>query len=130
MIQKFFLTKKNDIVKLGHPSDQVLNKVLQLCNVKLKKNETLFCEPCQFGKLHNLPFNLSQSRASSPLDLIHSDVWGPSPVQFILGFKYYIQFLDDSSRFSWIYPLRQKGDVFNTFKQFKALVENQFDKKN
>lgn len=111
--------------KLGHPSERVLNQVLQLCNVILNSNGSLFCEPCQFGKLHNLPFNLSLSRAHCPLALIHTDVWGPSLIQSTSGFKYYIQFLDDYYRHSWIYPLKHKGESLNAFKQFKILVENQ-----
>lgn len=115
--------------KLGHPSNKVLDQVLKACNVKLSCNETMFCEPCQYGKLHNLPFNLSLSRAECPLALIHTDMWGPSPVQSTSGYRYYIQFLDDFSRHTWIYPLKHKGEAPNAFKQFKIMVENQFEKK-
>lgn len=41
-------------------------------------------------------------------------------------FRYYIQFLDDFSRFSWIYPLRQKSDALAAFNHFRAMVQNQF----
>lgn len=75
-ILKSSLEKENWHRKLGYPSNRVLNKVLQLCNLKFKKDEIQFCESCQYGKLHNLLFPLSQSRSSCPLELIHSDVWG------------------------------------------------------
>lgn len=44
------------------------------------------------------------------------------------GFKYYIQFLDDFSRFSWIYPLKGKNEAFFAFVQFKNLVQKQFER--
>lgn len=54
------------------------------------------------------------------------DLLGPAPVQSIDGYKYYVQFLDDHSRFTWIYLLRQKSDTISTFRQFILLIKNQF----
>jgi len=59
-----------------------------------------------------------------PLQLIHTDVWS-SPVMSLNGFRYYVIFIDDFSRFSWLYPLHHKSDVFISFVKFKALVETQ-----
>lgn len=59
-------------VRLGHPSDKVLSQVPRECNVKINANEDFFCEPCQYGKNNALPFKLLNSRASHPLELIHS----------------------------------------------------------
>ncbi|KAL5543220.1 hypothetical protein UlMin_010930 [Ulmus minor] len=116
--------------RLGHPSDRVLSKILKTCNQKIEINETVnFCDACQYGKSHLLPFSKSTSHASIPLELIHTDIWGPSPVISNSGFKYYIHFVDDFSRYTWIYPLKQKSDALSIFLQFKALVENQFDRK-
>lgn len=89
-------------VRLGQLSNRVLNQVVRECNIKTNENDDYFCEPCQFGKNRSLPFKLSISRANSPLELIHTDVWGPLPVQSTSKFKIYIQFLDDFSRYSWI----------------------------
>ena len=41
---------------------------------------------------------------------------------------YYVSFIDDFSRKTWIYFLRKKSEVFGRFKEFKALVENQTEK--
>jgi hypothetical protein len=41
---------------------------------------------------------------------------------------YYVSFIDDFSRKTWIYFLRKKSEVFDRFKEFKALVENQTEK--
>lgn len=116
--------------KLGHPCNRVLSEVLKNCNIKVPAQDNFdFCEACQLGKVHKLPFKNSDSRALEPLDLIHSDVWGPAPINSVSSFKYYVHFIDDYSRFTWIYPLKQKSEVFQAFVQFKNLVENQFNKK-
>ncbi|PNY01489.1 copia-like polyprotein, partial [Trifolium pratense] len=116
--------------KLGHPNNKVLEKVLKDCNVKISPSDQFsFCEACQFGKLHLLPFKSSSSHVQEPLGLIHSDVWGPAPILSPSGFKYYVHFIDDFSRFTWIFPLKQKSDTIHAFIQFKNLAENQFNKK-
>jgi hypothetical protein len=42
---------------------------------------------------------------------------------------YYVSFIDDFSRKTWIYFLRKKSEFFDRFKEFKALVENQTEKR-
>ena len=63
-----------------------------------------------------------------PLELIHSDVWGPA-VASSGGFKYYVSFVDDYSRFCWIYLLKHKSDVEHVFYAFQAHVERLLDTK-
>jgi hypothetical protein len=50
-------------------------------------------------------------------------------VQSISGYKYYVIFVDDWSRFTWIYPLHHKFEVFENFFKFKLLVKNQLSSK-
>jgi histone deacetylase 1/2 len=57
-----------------------------------------------------------------PLELIDSDVWGPA-IASSGGFKYYVSFIDDYSRFCWIYLLKHKSDVERVFYAFQAHVE-------
>ena len=64
-------------------------------------------------------------RASSPLELIHSDLMGPFPHLSINKVRYVITIVDDFSRYTWVYFLRQKSEVFWHLKDFKALAENQ-----
>ena len=61
-------------------------------------------------------------------DYIHSDLWGPSPTISVEGEKYYVLFVDDFSRKVWVYVLKRKYDVFNTFKQFRVMVEKRTGK--
>ena len=77
--------------------------------------------------MHQLPFNKSTSISTMPLELIHSDVWGPAPVTSVNDFKYYLVLDDDFSKFKWVHLFKFKSDVFNIFKYFKATVENQLN---
>ena len=76
-----------------------------------------------------LPFAVSESVSVEPLAKIHCDLWGPSPVMSLQGFKFYVVFVDDHSRFSWFYPLKFKSDFFEVFIRFQKYVENQFNKR-
>lgn len=82
------------------------------------------------GKSHALPFKLSRSHALHPLNLVHTDLWGLSPINCISGHKYYISFLDDYSRYVWLFPLKAKSEADHAFVQFKNFVEKQFDRKS
>jgi histone deacetylase 1/2 len=55
-------------------------------------------------------------------------VWGPAP-DSINKNKYYVSFIDDFSKFTWIYLLKKKSDVFQRFHDFQNHVERLFDKK-
>ena len=54
---------------------------------------------------------------------MHTDVWGPTQVSSLSGSRYYVTFIDDAARKTWIYCIQNKSDVFDTFKKWKALVE-------
>jgi transposase InsO family protein len=61
--------------------------------------------------------------------MIHSDLRGPFPHPSINKARFFLIFVDDFSRFTWIYFLKQKFEVFQHLKYFKALVETQSEKK-
>ncbi len=82
------------------------------------------------GKSCKLPFQDSNKISKFPLDKIHSDLWGPTPITSNQNFHFYALFIDDYSQFTWPYPLKRKSDFFGCFLKFQKLVENQFDKKN
>ena len=60
--------------------------------------------------------------------MIDNDVFGPIPIPSLGKSMYYVSFIDDFSRNTWIYFLRNKSEVFDKFKEFKAMVENQTKK--
>ena len=77
--------------------------------------------------MHQLSFNKFDFVASKPLELVHSDVWGPASVISINDFRYYLVLIDEYSKFTWVYLLKNKSNVFDIFKYFKAYVENQLN---
>ncbi|PKU67803.1 Retrovirus-related Pol polyprotein from transposon TNT 1-94 [Dendrobium catenatum] len=116
--------------RLGHPSSPVLQKLYRsIPSLSTVNASSLTCNACDMSKSHKLSFSPSLSRSTTVLNLIHSDVWGPSSVISLQGFKYYVIFIDDFSRYCWLYPLRAKSDVVSVFYKFKQLVERQFDTK-
>ena len=83
------------------------------------------CEGCIFGKQHRETFPVGKSyRARAPLEIIHSDIFGPMQTpSIVLGCTYFLTFIDDFTRKTWIYFLKHKSDAFGCFQQFKSLVE-------
>lgn len=63
------------------------------------------------------------------LELIHTDIWGPTPIPSTSDFLYYISFIDHASRHTWIYLLKTKSEATNAFLQIKVMVENMFSKR-
>ena len=84
------------------------------------------CEGCALGKNHRLPFPKGVAwRAKEPLELVHTDVCGPMSINSNGGNRYFILFIDDFTRMTWVYFLKQKSEVFEVFRKFKLFVENQ-----
>ena len=126
--QAFIAQLNNPILwhnKLRHPTSNVVSQVMQSFNLKFSKSSDL-CSSCQLAKSHRLPFVLSESKAMKPFNLVHSDLWGPSPVQTVTGAHYFLLFIDDYSHFTWFYLLKEKAKLFSYFLKFKSLIENQF----
>ena len=65
--------------------------------------------------MHQLPFPKSDFQASKPLELIHSNVWGPATITSVNDFQYYVIFVYEYSKFTWLYLLKFKLDVFDIF---------------
>ena len=60
---------------------------------KFQTHDKSDCSGCKLAKFSALPFNQSVSISSSPFDMIHSNVWGPSPVPIKGGSRYYVSFI-------------------------------------
>jgi hypothetical protein len=108
---------------LHHGALKVLREiVIGLPQFDIEHHEV--CRGCTLGKYTKTVFPSSDSRSVGVLDLIHTDVCGPMSL-VSLGFcEYYVTFIDDHSRKTWIYFMKTKSEVFKRFQEFKALVEN------
>ena len=67
-------------------------------------------------------------RAKEPLEHVHSDLCGPMNVRARGGYEYFINFIDDYSRYGYIYLMHHKSEALEKFKEFKTEVENQLGK--
>ena len=55
------------------------------------------------------------NRAFAPFELVYFDVWGPCLVLSSTGFKYFIAFVDDFSRITWLYLMKSRHELFFSF---------------
>lgn len=105
--------------RLGHPNSNVLNHIISSCSKRFGRNKNLissFCDACQLGKSHRQNFKSTCSLFSKPLKLIHTDLWGRSPILSYEGYKYYIFFMDDHTKFTWLYPLKENQKLLKLSK--------------
>ncbi|CAM8921688.1 unnamed protein product [Rhodiola kirilowii] len=109
--------------QLGHPSLSVLRTLCpQFSNLS-----SLDCDSCRFAKHHRLSSRPRvNNRASTPFELVHSDVWGPCPVPSVPGFRYFVTFVDDFSRMTWIYFMKNRSELLQHFSSFCAEIRTQF----
>ena len=70
------------------------------------------------------PFKAKGYRAKEILDLVHTDLCGPISTSARGGYEYFVTFIDDYSRYGYIYLMHHKSKTFTKFKEFKAEVEN------
>ena len=110
--------------RLGHPSLSLLKKLCpQFHNLK-----SLHCESCQYAKHHRISLSLRvNKRATAPFELIHSNVRGPCPMTSKTGFKYFVIFIDDYSRMTWLYLMKNRSELFSHFCSFCAEIKTQFN---
>jgi transposase InsO family protein len=94
--------------------------------VEKANKEILVCDACEFGKHTRSSYVSSGSRSSCIFELVHSDVWGPCPITYVNGFRYFVTFIDCFSRVTWIYLMKNKNDVFAYFKDFHKGVLTQY----
>jgi histone deacetylase 1/2 len=116
--------------RLGHPSLAIVRQILSKNKLPCVRDSSIesVCDSCQRAKSHQLPYPISTSVSTAPLQLVFSDVWGPAPIS-VGRHEYYVSFIDDYSKFTWIYLLKKKSDVLAAFTNFQKLVERKFDRK-
>ena len=74
------------------------------------------CEPCLMGKMTKTPFSGTMERATDLLEIIYTDVCGPTNVEAHGGYRYFLTFTDDLSIYGYIYLMKHKSETFGRFK--------------
>ena len=115
--------------RLGHVNYKSIKKLM---NMRLLPNFDCPSEKCQVcveSKFSKPPFHFVDNRVSEPLDLIHTNICNMKSILSRGGNKYFITFIDDCSRYFYVYFLSSKDEAVNAFKTYKAEVETQLNKK-
>ncbi|GJX21620.1 retrotransposon protein, putative, ty1-copia subclass [Tanacetum coccineum] len=115
--------------RLAHISKKRIEKLQHEGLLKSTDDESFDqCVSCLSGKMTRKSFPHRPERATDLLGIIHTDVCGPLRHVSKQGASYFITFTDDYSRYGYVYLLKHKHEVFETFKVFKNEVENQLGK--
>ena len=109
--------------RLGHPHSRALN--LMLPNMSFKNDD---CEACILGKHCKSVYPKSSTIYENCFDLIHSDVW-TSPCLSRENQKYYVTFIDEKSKYTWLTLLPSKDRVLEAFISFQNYVTNHYNAK-
>ena len=143
----------SELFKVEHPKSNKRQKVshndntylwhLRLCHINLDRINRLvkdgplrelyvstlpICESCLEGKMTKRPFSAKGERSKEPLQLVHSDVYGPLSVQARGGYEYFVTFIDNYSRYNYVYLMHKKSETFGKFKEFMAEAKKQLGK--
>ncbi|GJT86317.1 zinc finger, CCHC-type containing protein [Tanacetum coccineum] len=115
--------------RLGHISKKRIEKLQHNELLNSIDIESLGkCVSCMSGKKARKPYSHQVERAKDLFGLIHTDVCSPFRIVSRQGANYFVTFTDDFSRYGYVYLLKHKHEVFETFKVFQKEVENQLGK--
>ncbi|KAM1459176.1 hypothetical protein ACFX2I_036147 [Malus domestica] len=111
--------------RLGHASFGYLRRLFPSLFVKHDVS-SFKCGVCELAKSHRASFPSSLNKSSVPFMIIHSDVWGPSKTATFGGAHWFITFIDDYTRMTWVCLMKSKGEVTSLFQQFYKMVQVQY----
>ena len=110
--------------RLGHPSLSKFQKMV----TSFSTLSSLAGESCHFGKQTRVLFPKHlNNRAKSPFELVHTDIWGPCRTTSTLGFQYFVTFIDDYSRCTWLFLMKNRAELYSIFKKIYAEIMIQFN---
>ncbi|KAL0440030.1 UNVERIFIED_CONTAM: Retrovirus-related Pol polyprotein from transposon RE2 [Sesamum latifolium] len=116
--------------RLGHISKDRIRRLVDSKSLEIDNLDHLpTYESCLKGKMTKKPFVGQSAIANGLLDLVHTDVCGPLSIPARGGFSYFITFIDDHSRYGYVYLMRYKSVAFRRFKEYRLEVENQTNRK-
>src|ERR1700678_2212415 len=123
--------------RMGHISPDSARKLVSLglvTGVFLHLPDSakpFFCKSCVFAKSGRKSIQKVRGgeRATEFGGEVHSDLWGPAPVESRGGKRYYITFTDDKTCLTHLYLLRNKDEAFATYKEYEAWVATQLSAK-
>lgn len=108
--------------RMGHQDKKHVKRLIKKELGIETPNSGELCEGCIFGKAHRQPFGVRE-KATKPGERIHSDVCGPFPSS-ISGYRYFVLFKDEYTRYRYVYFLKNKSDVYEKLKLMLSEARN------
>ncbi|KAK3012380.1 hypothetical protein RJ639_012737 [Escallonia herrerae] len=112
--------------RLGHASFGYLKKLFPSLFTKCDVS-SFQCEVCELAKSHRVSFPLAFHKSPDPFMIRHSDVWGPSKVNSLGGSRWFVTFIDDCTRMTWVQLMKSKSEVNVLFQQFCKMIHTQYN---
>lgn len=111
---------------------QVINAKVQakkIDGIRISGHYRFDCKACTYGKMHRLPFRkIHKEKLDFIVEFFHSDICGPIPVKSLDGARYFVTFIDEASKYTTVYFLKYKSDIYEFFQKFGRHVANKFGK--
>ena len=130
------LTMAEVHAQLGHIAPTAIHTMLKngtISGISLDKAHSTMgtCDSCEYAKALRKPIGKERDppRHKELGDEVHTDLWGPSPVQTPGHSLYYASFTDDHTRYTMLYLQKTKAETFTSYKSYKAWLSTQFDTK-
>ncbi|KAA0062501.1 Beta-galactosidase [Cucumis melo var. makuwa] len=132
LLSSYFGTFEQDCMlwhfRLDHPNFTYMQYLFPHHFSKLDVS-SLSCDVCIRTKQHRVSFPSQPHKPTQPFTLIHRDVWGPSKVTTSSGRRWFVTFIDDHTRLTWVYLITDKSEVSSIFQNFYHTVATKFDTK-
>lgn len=112
--------------RMGHPSASLNSKFVKL-DSKISFKNPCDCTICPLAEQTRLPFNSSFIKTTACFLLLYIDI-GNLYSYFFISARYFLSIVDDYSRCTWIYLMKNKGQTLHFLKLFISMVKTQFGK--
>jgi transposase InsO family protein len=117
--------------RMGHMHFDNLVKVSKREAVRempqITKPTNTLCKHCQQGKQTKTRFKSKEYSTTKPLEIVHTDLVGPTTTKGLKGERYFTLLVDDYTRMTVVCFLKNKSEAFENFKIYKEMVENEMD---
>jgi transposase InsO family protein len=117
--------------RMGHMHFDNLVKVSKREEVRempqITKPTNTLCKHCQQGKKTKTKFKSKEYSTTKPLEIVHTDLVGPTTTKGLKGERYFMLLVDDYTRMTAVFFLKNKSESFENFKIYKEMVENEMD---
>ena len=112
--------------RMGHASFGYMKKLFPSLFANFDVS-SFKCDVCELAKNHRASFPLTLNKSPVPFMIIHFDVWGLSKFATLDGSRWFVTFINDCTRMTWVCLLKSKSEVNLLFQKFHKMVCSQYN---